>query len=170
MFNVTVLKMKDILKYFVGIILTFLIVFFVSRGFGKNNENNESRIEQNLEKGINFLSENSMLYAIEQTIPVISNINEEYKNISKEDDANKKENVLEIMLETQISSIKAIENATTNTSIEETNKETENKQQETNNTNENQTIAEAGTTTEIITQNPISDGSNTIIRKCKNKK
>ena len=30
MFNVTILKMKDILKYFIGIVLTGLIVFFLS--------------------------------------------------------------------------------------------------------------------------------------------
>ena len=35
MFNVAVLKMKDILKYFVGIILTGLVIFFFCKGLVK---------------------------------------------------------------------------------------------------------------------------------------
>ena len=167
MFNVTILKMKDILKYFIGIVLTGLIVFFVSKGVSESSENNSNNIIQKLKSGMSFLSQDSMLYALDQTIPVISNVNQEYKNIAKEDDENEGEDILQLMLGTQITSIKAMEDIQESRTGEEME---ENKQEETNETIENKAVAEAGVTTEIITPNPISDGSNTKIRKCKNKK
>ena len=39
MFNVTVLKMKDILKYLVGIILTVTFVIYTTRYFSSNTKN-----------------------------------------------------------------------------------------------------------------------------------
>lgn len=188
MFNVTVLKMKDILKYFVGIMLTALVVIFVSKGLGKDNlENNNSNNNSNniigkLGKGINFFSKNSMLQALDETIPVISNVNEEYKNIAKEDDRkDENKNILQAMLGMQISSINGMENIENkeNKAIEEAKEKNnsngvENKNSDKNNVNneldKNQTVAATGVTTEVITPNPISDGSNTQIRKCKNKK
>lgn len=170
MFNVAVLKMKDILKYFTGIILTVLIVFFVSKGIGKNNENNnnDDNIIQKLGKEINLFEENSMLCALDQTIPVISNVNDEYKNIAKEDDEVQEESMLQIMLGSQISSIKGMENIEKSKTVEELDENNgEDEQESVNENNEENVVASAGVQTEVITPNPISDGSNTNIGSVK---
>ena len=170
MFNVAVLKMKDILKYLLGIILTGLVIFFVSKGLGKNNENNSSdnNIIQKLGKEINFFEGNSMLYALDQTIPVISNVNDEYKNIAKEDDEIQDESMLQMMLGTQISSIKGMENIEKSKSIEKSDENNEEDVQDGGSENNEENVVEnAGVQTEVITPNPISDGSNTSIGSVK---
>ena len=170
MFNVAVLKMKDILKYLLGIILTGLVIFFVSKGLGKNNENNSSdnNIIQKLGKEINFLEGNSMLYALDQTIPVISNVNDEYKNIAKEDDEIQDESMLQMMLGTQISSIKGMENIEKSKTIEKSDENNEEDVQDGGSENNEENVVEnAGVQTEVITPNPISDGSNTSIGSVK---
>lgn len=169
MFNVAVLKLKDILKYFVCIILTGLVVFFVSKEFGKSSDNRGSNnIIQKMEKGISLFTENSMLYALDQTIPVVSNINEEYKDIAKEDDSNQDENILQMMLGTQISSIKGMEDIEKNKTLEQASQNDEgNNQEEGKENNGDTAVANTGVQTEVITQNPISDGSNTNIGSVK---
>ena len=170
MFNVAVLKMKDILKYLLGIILTGLVIFFVSKGLGKNNENNSSdnNIIQKLGKEINFFEGNSMLYALDQTIPVISNVNDEYKNIAKEDDEIQDESMLQMMLGTQISSIKGMENIEKSNTIEKSDENNEEDVQDGGSENNEENVVEnAGVQTEVITPNPISDGSNTSIGSVK---
>lgn len=178
MFNVTVLKMKDILKYLIGIILTGLIVIFISKGLGKSNETNttneNNNIIQKIENKMSFLSKNSMTCALDQTIPVISNINQEYRNVAKEDDEDgENKNILKSMLGMQISSINGMKNIEEAKKIEEENKQekSENSEGNENNTNsgedENKTVAAAGTQTEVVTPNPISDGANTQIGSVK---
>ena len=109
MFNVTIFRLKDIIKYFSGIIITMLVVIFLSKYFYK-----DTKKEENIVKGIktelSILSEKSLVESLDKVIPSISNVNEEYKNISKEDDNTEEKSILEAMLETQISSIKGIEN------------------------------------------------------------
>ena len=163
MFNVAILKLKDILKYFIGIILILLIIIFVSKSLKENN------IIEKLGKEFTLISKNNMLFALDKTIPVISNVNEEYKNIAKEDDIDNSQDMLQIMLGTQISSIKAMEKIEKSEELEKSKKESiENQEEEKVNGNgtENQTVANAETT-EIITQNPIKDGSNTQIGNVK---
>ncbi len=170
MFNVAVLKMKDILKYLTGIILTVLVIFFMSKGIGKNNENNNSddNIIQKLGKKISLFEENSMLCALDQTIPVISNVNDEYKNIAKEDDEVQDESMLQMMLGSQISSIKGMENIEKSKTVEELYEDNgEDEQESVNQNNEENVVASAGVQTEVITPNPISDGSNTNIGSVK---
>ena len=163
MFNVAILKLKDILKYFIGIILILLIIIFVSKSLKENN------IIEKLGKEITLISKNNMLFALDKTIPVVSNVNEEYKNIAKEDDIDNSQDMLQIMLGTQISSIKAMEKIEKSEELEKSKKESiENQEEEkvNGNSTENQTVANAETT-EIITQNPIKDGSNTQIGNVK---
>ena len=178
MFNVTVLKMKDILKYLIGIILTGLIVIFISKGLGKSNETNSTNennnIIQKIENKMSFLSKNSMTCALDQTIPAISNINQEYRDVAKEDDEDgENKNILKSMLGMQISSINGMKNIEEANKIEEENKQekSENSEGNENNTNngedENKTVAAAGTQTEVVTPNPISDGANTQIGSVK---
>ena len=159
--------MKDILKYLVGIVITILLVIFVSKGLKKDGKEKDNIIIRKLETGINLFADNSMLFALDEAMPVVANVNEEYKNIAEEDVENKEsKNILKAMLGMQISSIKEIENMENNEIKKEEN-EKENNQTKEN--QEEQKIESAGTPTEVITSNPISDGSNTKIRKCKNK-
>ena len=168
MFNVTVLKMKDIIIYFLSILLIVTIIIFMGKQLGilkEKSENDKAKDEedkiQKVENKIGFLFKNSQLQALDITIPVISNINKEYRDISKEDkekeeENNNKENILKGMLGIQISSIKAIEN-------ENKTEEKEKLQEDNNENNNNQDaeIAKAGVETEVITKEPIKDGSNT---------
>ena len=162
MFNVTVLKLRDIIKFLAGILLIFLIVFFIGKNLKKeNNTNQEEKIGNNIvekiEKGISSITKNSMLQALDQTIPAMSNINEEYKKVAKEDD-NKNKDILQEMIGTQISSIKSIEKLDETKQEEKNNNENETKKEETSTETE---VAKAGVKTEVITNNPIKDSSNT---------
>ena len=169
MFNVTVLKLRDIVKFLIGILLIFLIVFFIGKNIKKeNNVNKDNKVGNNIiakiENGISAITENSMLQALDQTIPAVSNINEEYKKVAKEDDVENK-NILQEMLETQISSIKTVENLEETKQQEKTGEDkSENNSEdeiESNKENTENKVAEAGVKTEVITNNPIKDSSNT---------
>ena len=170
MFNVTVLKMKDILKYLSSFALAVMIIILIGKSLGKakENGNSENGIIQKLESKIDILSKNNMMQALDLTIPVISNINKEYREIAKEDkekdeEQNQSKNVLKGMLGVQISAINGMEN------IEKEKSSTISEEEDNNENLENQTekIEEAGVETEVITQNPIKDGSNTNIRSVK---
>ena len=101
MFNVTILKMKDIRKYGIGMIVTVIVVILASKYFPQATK--EEKIVEKL------VSENSMLECLDQTVPTISNINQEE---NKKEDAKEitPNNVLQGVLKTQISSIRGMEN------------------------------------------------------------
>lgn len=165
MFNVTVLKMRDIFKVIIGITFLVVVVLGISKIFHKDTKENSKGV-QKIENGIKALSQFSMINCMDQTIPTMSSINEEYKNIAKEDDQKENKNILQEMLKTQISSVNAIKE-----SEEITNKENnENIQEnEKNQTEEKQVIqlAQEGLQTQVITQNPISENSNVTYKNVK---
>ena len=165
MFNVTVLKMRDIFKVIIGITFLVVVVLGISKIFHKDTKENSKGV-QKIENGIKALSQFSMINCMDQTIPTMSSINEEYKNIAKEDDQKENKNILQEMLKTQISSVNAIKE-----SEEITNKENnENIQEnEKNQTEEKQEIQLAleGLQTQVITQNPISENSNVTYKNVK---
>ena len=165
MFNVTVLKMRDIFKVIIGITFLVVVVLGISKIFHKDTKENSKGV-QKIENGIKALSQFSMINCMDQTIPTMSSINEEYKNIAKEDDQKENKNILQEMLKTQISSVNAIKE-----SEEITNKENnENIQEnEKNQTEEKQEIqlAQEVLQTQVITQNPISENSNVTYKNVK---
>lgn len=165
MFNVTVLKMRDIFKVIIGITFLVVVVLGISKIFHKDTKENSKGV-QKIENGIKALSQFSMINCMDQTIPTMSSINEEYKNIAKEDDQKENKNILQEMLKTQISSVNAIKE-----NEEITNKENnENIQEnEKNQTEEKQEIqlAQEGLQTQVITQNPISENSNVTYKNVK---
>lgn len=110
MFNVTILKMRDLIKYFIGLLTTIIVVIVVSKFFSKDEKNNnENKIVNEVKNGISMLSEQSFLGCFEQAVPVMASVNKEYSEVAKEDD-HSREDILQGVLETQISSIKGIEN------------------------------------------------------------
>ena len=165
MFNVTVLKIRDIFKVIIGITFLVVVVLGIGKIFHKDTKENSKGV-QKIENGIKALSQFSMINCMDQTIPTMSSINEEYKNIAKEDDQKENKNILQEMLKTQISSVNAIEE-----SEEITNKENnENIQEnEKNQTEEKQEIqlAQEGLQTQVITKNPISENSNVMYKNVK---
>lgn len=165
MFNVTVLKMRDIFKVIIEITFLVVVVLGISKIFHKDTKENSKGV-QKIENGIKALSQFSMINCMDQTIPTMSSINEEYKNIAKEDEQKEDKNILQEMLKTQISSVNAIKE-----SEEITNKENnENIQEnEKNQTEEKQEIqlAQEGLQTQVITQNPISENSNVTYKNVK---
>ncbi len=189
MFNVTVLRLKDLTKLMIGIMLVSVIILFVSKEMkiGKSKEsientgnlvNNEELANSNsiirkIGEGIHYFIAKNNVEAINQTIPVISNINEEYGKIAEEDDikdeVRKKDyKILKKMLGIQISSINGIENINKNeeenkvaNNNENTNGENGEEKDKENNLKNNSEALEPGTKTEIVTKDPIKDGGNT---------
>lgn len=172
MFNVTVLKMKDIIKYFICIVFILLLTVVISKNF--NIKQNENNLIKGAKSKISILSEKSMIECIEKTIPVIKTINEEYGNI--ENVENKKEiteeKILKNILKTEISSMKSIDD------LEEKNNKKPNAEDITRNENItilNEVQEQASSTqlieteikTEVITENPIKETYNVEYGKVK---
>lgn len=157
MFNVTVLKMKDIKKYFIGMLAIIIVLILASKYFPKVTS--EKKIMPKL------LSENNMIGCLEQTVPVMSSVNEEYQKIANEEDEIKEENLLQGILKTQISSIQGMESIEENTKKEEVTQEEEKKEE----TQESQNIevAKTGLATQVITNNPIKESYNAEYGKVK---
>lgn len=166
MFNVTILKMKDIVKSFLGIAITILIVITISKTFSKKEQ--EKQILNGIKNEISSLSEKALISSIDKTIPIISNVNQEYRNISNEKDVSEEENNFKEILKTQMSFIKSVEQESENKKIaKEENNTNENENSNTSlNNNEttkeeqNLQMANIGEKTEVVTNNPISENYN----------
>lgn len=159
MFNVTVLKMKDILKYLVGIILTVTFVIYTTRYFSSNTKNKVN--EEKKQSKIEISQQIDLTSCLDKTIPTMSSINTENNKTEK-----KTENYLEEFIKTEISSIKGIEKIEKSNNFESENKESE--QNEKKDTEEKVTLANTGeTNTEVVTQNPITESYNAEYGKVK---
>lgn len=168
MFNVTVLKMRDIFKVIIEITFLVVVVLGISKIFHKDTKENSKGV-QKIENGIKALSQFSMINCMDQTIPTMSSINEEYKNIAKEDDQKEDKNILQEMLKTQISSVNAIKESEEITNKENKENNENIQENEKNQTEEKQEIqlAQEGLQTQVITQNPISENSNVTYKNVK---
>lgn len=170
MFNVAVLRMRDIIKYLVGIILTIGVIVYTARFFystkSKQKENlNEKKLN------IQILQFGSLTSCLDKTIPAMSDVNKEYNELEKENEEKISINYLEQFLKTEISSIKGIENLEKENeksnlnSIEEKFDEIQN-----NDVENNEQIDLANTNNikaEIVTQNPITESYNAQYGKVK---
>lgn len=166
MFNVKILRMRDIRKCLVGIILTIAIVICTTRYFSsvKKEDTKEKVIKETTK--INIFKFGSLTSCLNKTIPTMSNINEEYKKIEKENKETESKNYLEEFIKTEMSSIKGIELAEQNKQ-QNTNKEDEQtntvENNQTTDTQENEKITLASnevTKTEVVTPNPIAENAN----------
>ena len=83
MFNVAVLRLRDITKYLVGIIFTIIIVIMATRYFPfkkKNISNTTTEKGDNIiSKQIQGIKDHMVRSGISQTIPAISVVTEEDK-------------------------------------------------------------------------------------------
>lgn len=154
MFNVTIINIKDSIKYITTLIITLLLIFFLSKIFSKVGKDDFFNIN---------LSE-KLIECLDIEIPVIAKTYYKSQNILKEDTE-------EVATESITQKILGIELA----QIQETNKEeTKNNQTDENNTqiaenNESNLSTEVatGVETEIVTQNPISESYNVEINGVK---
>lgn len=168
MFNVAILRLKDLFKILAGSIFIILFITILWNGIVSKKEalKNNNKID--------ILPKTSMLGALEEVMPVAKNINQEYRKVAKEDDHKEEKNILKAMLETQISSAKALddmeerkiqdENKNENLAAKEENNDNKDKN---NNENQENAIATAGIATQIITQNPIKEKTNAQYGKVK---
>ena len=148
MFNVAVLRLKDIVKYIICIFVLILLIFSITNYFSEAKKNTQE-VTQKVENVTNQLSSHSLLSCLDATLPVVASIN---RNDEKEKEKLSENDILKSMLETQISSIDEIQN------MKEISEDVE-----TENTEEEQNIelAETGITTEVVTNNPIAENYNT---------
>lgn len=164
MFNITVLKARDLIKYLAGMIIAITAIILISKTFSKTKIK-QSVIEKEVKSKIGILSEKSMVSSLGQTMPAIKSINKEQKESQKENTKKDNNDLLEAMLYTQISSIKGIEKMQENTKKQEVKEEIKTEQEkiekeETNTENTNKEPEQAGTKTEVITNNPIAENAN----------
>ena len=169
MFNVTVLKVKDILKYLVGIIITIGIIIFTARYFSYIKKDNAKEKQITEQSKIKIFKFGNLTGCLDKTIPTMSNLNEEYNKIEKDNKETESKNYLEEFLKTEISSIKGIEEAEQTEKVKtkdgqtklEDNKIEENNEQTDTQESEKVTLASnQAVKTEIVTPNPIAENAN----------
>lgn len=164
MFNVAVLRLKDIIKYLTGIVLLTIVIYMITIAVPKL-ETNSQKVKQEVQNQAEAISQNSFLSCFEETMPVASVINKEYKTVANEDDVKEEKSILQEMLETQISSMKGIEKQEETIEVAKSAEsiqtpDTEKKQEEIQ-------LAQEGVTTEVITENPITESFNAQYGKVK---
>lgn len=167
MFNVTVLRMRDIIKYLVGIIVTICIVLYTARYFSAIKSNNKEQKQTQTQLNFKRVSFGSLTGCLDKTIPVMSDINEEYNKIEKENEEIESTNYLEQFLKTEISSIKGIEEIEKESKLKEIEEKPEDKKEE-NKEDDGLVLANTGDIkTEVVTPNPISESYNAQYGKVK---
>ena len=149
MFNVTVLRLRDIVKYIICIFVLILLIFSITNYFSGAKKNTE-QVTQKVENVTNQLSSHSLLSCLDATLPVVASIQHNEENEKQKLSEN---DILKSMLETQISSIDEIQNMAEVSEDEET----ENTSQE----EQDIELAKTGETTEVITNNPVTENYNT---------
>ena len=149
MFNVTVLRLRDIVKYIICIFVLILLIFSITNYFSGPKKNTE-QVTQKVENVTNQLSSHSLLSCLDATLPVVASINHSEE---KEKEKISENDILKSMLETQISSIEEIQN------MEVSETEGENTEQS-NETEQEVELATTDVGTEIITNNPVAENYN----------
>ena len=160
MFNVTVLKGKDILKFIIGIFILIIIIIVISKN--KKNENINTKITTNITNKISSITENNLSFCLEQVLPNIDS-----KEIA-DDKVIKTENIYEDILKTQIASIREVDKKENNSN--ELGELVEKKEDTTQNNINEKTEAEKALTDlniQVITQNPIAENANRQYEKVK---
>ena len=170
MFNVTVLKIKDIVKYLVGTIILIGIIVYTTRFFAYKP--NEQKMEKKQEK-VSItetlkIKSNTLKKCLNKTIPVMAELEKEKESKKTTNNENK---IFESFLETEISSIKGMEetekekNQTEDSNVSDNKKNTsnENKSDSNNSITEDEKIilaSNSGIKTEVVTPNPIAENAN----------
>lgn len=154
MFNVTIINIKDSIKYITTLIITLLLIFFLTKIFSKIKKDDILNIN---------LSER-LIECLNIEIPAIAKTYYKSQNTLKEDvEEVAKESIIQRILSIELSQIQEVKNEET---TDNQNEENNNQVVENNNTNISTDIA-TGVKTEIATQNPISESYNVEINGVK---
>ena len=151
MFNVTVLKIGDIIKYLVVISIIVMLMVFTARYFSSTKENKNT-------KNFKILQANSLTKCMEQEIPAMASVNSE--NDTQEKNETSQNNYLEQFLQTEISSIKGIQEAEEEVEVDGKNENQNETTQNTETRNDVQLAQSTNAQTEVVTPNPISENYN----------
>ena len=84
MFNVTIINIKDIIKYLVSITLVIILLFILTRYFSGVKDNNDFKLLLN--DKLSLILNNNYTICLDTTIPCIKNVNKELNKIAEEDD------------------------------------------------------------------------------------
>lgn len=142
MFNVTVLKMKDVIKYLIEIIICVLIIMCVTKYFSEIKFENK-KISANVIK-------QNLASCIDTVVPAVAEVNKEEQ---EEENKEVKSNLYEDILKSQIGTIEGLEEEMQNIDIATTDESYKNEPAKEEN---NVELAKTGEETEVITNNPIS--------------
>ena len=134
--NVTIINIKDLLKYTIGLIFVIFTVMIVMNFFSnKKNQDNQKSIEQNTEILTSRLFNRSFLFSIDTAIPIIA-IQNRNENIVKDEKLGTKR-----ILEVELAMMENINN---------TIKENNENMQEDDEKEKKLEIAKTGLSTEVI--------------------
>ena len=152
MFNVKVFKVKDLIKYFIILLLIILIIYIISKVFIQNEELKD--IDKENKKG--FLDYN-LTSCIETTSTIVKDINKPKENENKTNNSD----FFEDVLKSQISLIEdekenENENETTSTANVQDENSKVNEDTPIENKEETLPLATTGLNTEVVTDNPIT--------------
>ena len=148
MFNVTIINIKDSIKYILTLIITLLLIFFLTRFF--SNIKKENLLNINISE--------KLIECLDIELPALSKTYYLSKNTIKEDvEEVVEESIIQKILEIELAQIK--ENAKQGIVDENLNSDDINNNQE-NNSSEISTEIASNLQTEIVTQNPISESFN----------
>ncbi len=141
MFNVTVLKMKDIIKYLVGIFITILLVIITTRYFSSQNQEKDANKINVFEKISSFFSkvpDEVLTSSISTEIPVTSYF--EQNSEEGEQSSQEEKSIYEKILDSEIGTMASIkENSNLSKNVESS---------EVENTVQNNTVPENAESTE----------------------
>ena len=120
MFNVTVLKMKDIIKYLVGIFITILLVIITTRYFSSQNQEKDANKINVFEKISSFFSkvpDEVLTSSISTEIPVTSYF--EQSSEEGEQSSQEEKSIYEKILDSEIGTMASIkENSNLSKNVE----------------------------------------------------
>lgn len=157
MFNVTVLKMKDIIKFILIVLSVIILLFFIVK-VASNIFKGDNNIFKAIGESISSFSKDNLIGCLDMSIPAISSI-EGNENTEKE--KNKENALLKGILESQITSFKTIEESEYEIAKdnEELNEDNTSDNTEVA-TNSEETLLEGALPAEVITNNPIKETYN----------
>lgn len=157
MFNVTVLKMKDIIKFILIVLSVIILLFFIVK-VASNFFKGDNNIFKAIGESISSFSKDNLIGCLDMSIPAISSIE---GNEKTEKEKNKENALLKGILESQITSFKTIEESEYEIAKdnEELNEDNTSDNTEVA-TNSEETWPEGALPAEVITNNPIKETYN----------
>ena len=157
MFNVTVLKMKDIIKFILIVLSVIILLFFIVK-VASNIFKGDNNIFKAIGESISSFSKDNLIGCLDMSIPAISSIE---GNEKTEKEKNKENALLKGILESQITSFKTIEESEYEIAKdnEEFNEDNTSDNTEVA-TNSEETLPEGALPAEVITNNPIKETYN----------